>query len=49
MIKAVAQAMGRPWQGLAAAVDQLPDYHVIIIPKKIRAPMVITRAPKVGS
>lgn len=46
MIKAVAEAMGRPWQALEAAVDLLPDYHVIIIPKKIRAPMVITSAPK---
>lgn len=46
MIKAVAEAMGRPWQALSAAVDLLPDYHVIIIPKKIRAPMVITSAPK---
>ena len=48
MIKAVAQAMGRSWQGLAQAVDLLPEYHVIIVPKKIRAPMVITSAPKAG-
>lgn len=46
MIKAVAESMGRPWQALEAAVDELPDYHVIIIPKKIRAPMIITKAPK---
>jgi hypothetical protein len=48
MIKAVAESMGRPWQMLAAAVDELPPYHVVIIPKSIRAPMVITSAPKVG-
>lgn len=46
MIKTVAEAMGRPWHELAAAVDELPPFHVLVIPKKIRDPMVITHAPK---
>jgi hypothetical protein len=48
MIKTVAEAMGRPWKELAEAVDELPPFHVLVIPKKIRAPMVITHAPKLS-
>jgi hypothetical protein len=48
MIKAVAESMGRPWQMLAQVVDELPPYHVVIMPKNHRMPMVITKAPKVG-
>lgn len=47
MIKNVAQSMGRRWQDVAAAVDLLPPYHVLVIPKQISAPMIITSAPKV--
>jgi hypothetical protein len=46
MIKVVAQSMGRTWQEIVAAVHELPSYHTLIIPKKIKAPMVITKAPK---
>jgi hypothetical protein len=48
MIKAVAEAMGRDWRTVAAIVDELPPFHVLVVPKNIRAPMVITKAPKVG-
>jgi hypothetical protein len=48
MIKTVAEAMGRPWKELAAAVDELPGFHVLVIPKRVRAPMVLTHAPKLG-
>ena len=48
MIKTVAEAMGRPWKELGAAVDELPPFHVLVIPKKIRAPMVLTHAPKLN-
>ena len=48
MIKTVAEAMGRPWHELAEAVDELPSYHVLVIPKKIRAPMVLAHAPKLS-
>ena len=47
MIKAVAQGMGRDWHEIAAAVDQLPAYHTLTIPRSKRGgPLVITRAPK---
>ncbi len=46
MIKTVAEAMGRPWHELAEAVDELPPYHVLVIPKRIRAPMVLAHAPR---
>lgn len=45
MIKVVAETMGRPWDELAEAVRELPDYHCLVIPKKPRAPMVVTHAP----
>lgn len=47
MIKNVAQAMGRDWQELAAAVDELPPFHVLVIPRgKSGGPLVCTSAPK---
>ena len=48
MIKAVAEAMGRDWRGMAEAIDLLPPFHTLTIPKQIRAPMLITSAPKVS-
>jgi hypothetical protein len=48
MLKTVAEAMGRPWRDLEAMVDELPEYHVLVIPKRIREPLVLTQAPKVG-
>lgn len=46
MIKVVASSMGRKWQEVVAVTRELPPYHVLVIPKKVRAPMVITRAPR---
>lgn len=46
MIKNVAEAMGRDWKMIAQAVDELPPYHTLTIPKQIRAPMIVTIAPK---
>jgi hypothetical protein len=46
MIQAVATAMGRDWKMVALAVDELPPFHVLVIPKQIRAPMLVTTAPK---
>jgi len=46
MIKTVAEAMGRAWHDLADAVDELPPFHVLVIPKRIRDPMVLTHPPK---
>lgn len=48
MLKTIAEAMGRPWRDLEAMSDELPEYHVLIIPKRIREPLVLTQAPKVA-
>lgn len=48
MIKNVAEAMGRPWHELQEAVDALPRFWVLVIPKSVRAPMVLVHPPKVG-
>jgi len=46
MIKKLAEAMGRDWRELGSAVDLLPPYHTITIPRGSRHPMVITSAPE---
>jgi hypothetical protein len=46
MIESVAKAMGRDWKMVAQAVDELPPYHTLTIPKQIRMPMLVTMAPK---
>lgn len=46
MIQTVAESMGRDWRVIAAAVDELPPYHVLVIPKQIRMPLLVTTAPK---
>ncbi len=49
MVKAVASAMGRDWHEVAGAVDELPPFHTLTIPRGKRGgPMIITRAPKIG-
>jgi hypothetical protein len=48
MIKTVGEAMGRDWHDLADAVDELPPFHVLVIPKRIREPMILTHAPKLS-
>ena len=47
MIKNVAQSMGRDWRQLAAGVDELPAWHVLVIPRgKSGGPLVCTSAPE---
>jgi hypothetical protein len=48
MIKAVAETMGRGWQELMSAVQQLPQYHGLFIPKSIHAPMILVSPPKIN-
>lgn len=48
MIKAVSESMGRNYQELREAVHLLPPFHVLVIPKRIHAPMVITHPPKIN-
>lgn len=47
MVKSVAESMGRDWRMVAAAIDELPPFHTLVIPKQIRRPMIVTVAPKV--
>jgi hypothetical protein len=48
MIKSVAESMGRNWRDVETAVDLLPAYHVLVIPKSVRAPMVIVHPPAIN-
>lgn len=48
MIKNTAQAMGRDYRELEEIVDQLPQYHPVVIPKSIHAPFVLTVPPKIN-
>ena len=47
MIMNIARSMGRDWRDLAAAVDELPAWHVCVIPRgKSGGPLICTSAPK---
>jgi hypothetical protein len=48
MIKNVAEGMGREWKQLAAAVDELPRYFALVIPRSKHEPMILVNAPRVG-
>lgn len=47
LIRLAARTAGRPWQEVAAAVDELPKYWLLVIPDELRAPMLMVRPPKV--
>jgi hypothetical protein len=44
MIEATARAMGRDRHQVGAVMDKLPEYHVLIIPRKVADPLIITSA-----
>ena len=47
MIKSIASSMGRDWRQLAQAVDELPPFHVVVIPRgKNGGPFIVTSAPR---
>jgi len=46
MIVKLARAMGRDWREVAEAVDLLPPFHTLTLPRGKRHPMVITSAPE---
>ena len=47
MVKNIARGMSRDWRGLAEAMDEMPEWHTVTVPRgKHRGPMVITSAPK---
>lgn len=50
MIKAIAESMGRDWRELAAAIDELPPFHVCVVPRgKNGGPFICTSAPELTS
>jgi hypothetical protein len=47
MIKNVAESMGRDWRELGEAVDELPKFYLLVIPRgRNGGPMILTTAPK---
>lgn len=49
MIENIARSMGRDKRALAAAVDELPPYHVLVVPRgKNGGPFICTSAPKIN-
>lgn len=48
MIAAVARGMGRDWRDLREAVELLPPWHTLTIPRGKHHPMIITSAPKLA-
>jgi hypothetical protein len=47
MIKTIASGMGRNWKEVGQAVDELPPFHTLTIPRgKSGGPLVMTCAPK---
>lgn len=48
MIQTVAEAAGRDWKEVAAILDELPKYYTLTLPDDLRAPMVITKPPKIS-
>lgn len=49
MIKNVAESMGRDWRQLGEAVDELPRFYALVIPRgKNGGPMMLVSAPEVG-
>jgi hypothetical protein len=46
MIIKLARAMGRDWRELGEAIDLLPPFHTITLPRGKHHPMVITSAPE---
>ena len=47
LIKLAASTAGRDWREVAAAVDELPKYWLLLISDELRAPMMMVRPPKV--
>lgn len=46
MIKNIAEAMGRDWHELALIIDEIPKFHWVVIPRDVRAPVLIVNPPK---
>lgn len=46
VVKRLANAVGRNWRILWGAMEALPDFHVLVVHKRPRTPLVVTSAPK---
>jgi hypothetical protein len=47
MIKKMANSMGRDWRQVAAAIDELPRFHALVIPRgRNGGPLIVTSAPR---
>jgi hypothetical protein len=46
MVQKLARSMGRDWQEVAQAVDMLPPFHTLTLPRGKFHPMIITSAPE---
>lgn len=50
MIRNIARSMGRNWRELGAAVDELPPFHVIVVPRgRNGGPFICTSAPELAA
>ena len=46
MIRKMANSMGRDWRQVAAAIDELPKFHALVIPRgRNGGPLIVTSAP----
>lgn len=49
MIKNIARSMGRDWTELGEAVDELPKYFALVVPRgKQGGPMILIKAPRIN-
>jgi hypothetical protein len=49
MLQTIARDMGRDWVELCAAVDELPPFHVLVVPRgKNGGPFICTSAPELA-
>lgn len=46
VIKTLGEIVGRSWQMLWEVMEEVPDFHVLLIGPNPRDPMIITSAPK---
>lgn len=46
VIKRLSEILGRPWRELQAAVQSLPEFHVLVAQRSPHTPLIVTSAPK---
>lgn len=47
LMKKLAEECGRDWEELAHIADELPRYHVATLSDDLRAPVIVTKPPKI--